>query len=257
MKKELKYYLRSMVFNSKMLEGKIAIITGCGSGIGKAILELFLDNGAVVYAVDRDHDSLLKYKDAPFCKPVVMDVANVEHVKTLFIQIKKEQNRLDILVNNAGIMRDALIGMISKEQVESTYSVNVFAVIEMLQYASKFFKRQQSGVVINLASIMGVSGDAGKVLYSSSKGAVISLTKAAAKELAPLNIRVNAIAPGTVDTALLDGLDKQQIGETIARIGMGRLAQPYEIAQVALFLASDMSQYVTGQIIGVDGSMVV
>ena len=147
--------------------------------------------------------------------------------------------------------------MISREQIESTYSVNVFAVIDMLQYASKFFKRQQTGSIINLASIMGTYGEAGKMLYSSSKGAIISLTKAAAKELAPQNIRVNAIAPGTVDTSLLSGLTPQQIDKTISSIGFGRLAKPDEIAKVALFLASDMSQYVTGQIIGVDGGMVV
>ena len=104
---------------------------------------------------------------------------------------------------------------------------------------------------------MGTNGEAGKVLYSSSKGAIVALTKAAAKELAPQNIRVNAIAPGTVDTSLLSGLSQQQIDKTIASIGLGRLAKPCEIAQVALFLASDMSQYVTGQIIGVDGSMIV
>lgn len=240
-----------------MLENKVTVITGCGRGIGQAILELFLANGAVVYAVDREGDSFSKYKDNPCCKPVVMDVTNAEHVRNLFIQIKKEQNRLDVLVNNAGIMRDALIGMISREQIESTYSVNVFAVIDMLQYASKFFKRQQTGSIINLASIMGTYGEAGKMLYSSSKGAIISLTKAAAKELAPQNIRVNAIAPGTVDTSLLSGLTPQQIDKTISSIGFGRLAKPDEIAKVALFLASDMSQYVTGQIIGVDGGMVV
>lgn len=246
-----------MMFKSNMLENKIAVITGCGRGIGKAILELFLNNGAIVYAVDRDATSFSEYANNACCKPVIMDVTNTEHVKALFMQIKKEQNRLDILVNNAGIMKDALIGMISKEQIESTYSVNVFAVIDMLQYASKFFKRQRSGTVINLASIMGTNGEAGKVLYSSSKGAIVALTKAAAKELAPQNIRVNAIAPGTVDTSLLSGLSQQQIDKTIASIGLGRLAKPCEIAQVALFLASDMSQYVTGQIIGVDGSMIV
>lgn len=246
--------------NSKSLEGKVALITGAGRGIGRATTELFLKNGATVFAIERTEgtlDDLATMPDYERCHPVYMDITNGEQVKALFMKIKKEQNRLDILMNNAGIMQDALIGMISHEQIQSTYAVNVFAVIEMIQYAVKFFKRQGSGSIINMASIMGTQGDANKMLYCSSKGAIVAMTKAAAKELAPMGIRVNAIAPGTVNTALLSGLSEAQLTQTLASIKMGRLAQPEEISQVALFLASGVSSYVTGQIIGVDGAMIV
>lgn len=243
--------------NSKLLEGKVALITGCSRGIGRAMLELFLENGATVYAVVRTHGSLGSFETDPNCRAVYMDVTDPAAVQGLFMQIKKEQNRLDILVNNAGVMKDALIGMISKEQIANTYAVNVFAVVDMIQYAVKFFKRQQSGSIVNLASIMGTHGNAGQLLYSSTKGAIVTLTKSAAKELAPFGIRVNAIAPGAIDTDMLRSIGPENVDHLLAGINSGRLGTPEDVAKTALFLASDMSAYVTGQIIGVDGSMIV
>ncbi|MDR1459119.1 MAG: SDR family oxidoreductase [Bacteroidales bacterium] len=245
------------MFNSKLLEGKIALVSGCSRGIGRAILRIFLENGATVYAIVRTQGSLNDFDSFPDCKPVYMDVTDTSAIKSLFLQIKKEQGRLDILVNNAGMMKDALIGMISKEQIQQTYSVNVFAVIEMIQYASKFFNRQRSGVIINLASIMGVHGNIGQMLYSSTKGAVVALTKSAAKELAPHNIRVNAIAPGAIDTDMLRSIGNDNINKLLANIYSGKLGTAEDVAKTALFLASDLSEYVTGQIIGVDGGMIV
>ena len=221
------------------------------------MLEQFLKNGATVYAVVRTHGSLGSFEADPNCRAVYMDVTDPAAVKGLFMQIKKEQNRLDILVNNAGVMKDALIGMISKEQIANTYAVNVFAVIDMIQYAVKFFKRQQSGSIVNLASIMGTHGNAGQLLYSSTKGAIVTLTKSAAKELAPFGIRVNAIAPGAIDTDMLQSIGPENVEHLLAGINSGRLGTPEDVAKTALFLASDMSAYVTGQIIGVDGSMIV
>jgi 3-oxoacyl-[acyl-carrier protein] reductase len=127
----------------------------------------------------------------------------------------------------------------------------------MIQYASKFFKRQQSGVIINLASIMGIHGNAGQMLYSSSKGAIIALTKSAAKELASHNIRVNAIAPGAIDTDMLHSIGEDNINKLQKNIYFGKLGTAEDVAKTALFLASDLSEYVTGQIIGVDGGMIV
>lgn len=243
--------------NSKLLENKIALITGCSRGIGLAILQLFIEQGAKVYAVARTQGALDSFESNPNCIPVYMDVTNHDQVKELFVKIKKEQNHLDILVNNAGIMKDAVIGMISRTQIEETYAVNVFAVIEMIQYASKFFKRQCSGSIINISSIMGTQGNAGQMLYSSTKGAVAALTKSASKELAHLGIRVNAIAPGAIDTDMLHSIGEENINKILKSIHVGRLGTPLEVAQTALFLAGDMSKYVTGQIIGVDGSMIV
>ncbi|GHT39673.1 3-oxoacyl-ACP reductase [Bacteroidia bacterium] len=240
-----------------MLDGKIALVSGCNRGIGRAILETFLNNGAIVYAIVRTKGSLNDFVSNANCKPVYMDVTDTASVKSLFMQVKKEQGRLDVLVNNAGMMRDALIGMISREHIEQTYAVNVFAVIDMIQYASKFFKRQQSGSIINLASIMGVQGNAGQLLYSSTKGAVVALTKSAAKELAPCGTRVNAIAPGAIDTDMLRSIGDANVNKLLQNVYVGRLGLPADVAKTALYLASDLSEYVTGQVIGVDGAMIV
>lgn len=245
------------MYSSKLLDGKVVIISGCNRGIGRAMLELFLEHGAIVYGVVRREGSLSDFKDNPNCIPVYADVTCTEQIKELFMRVKKEQNRLDVLVNNAGVMKDALIGMISKEQIENTYAVNVFAVINMIQYASKLFKRQSSGSIINMASIMGTNGNVGQLLYSSTKGAVVTLTKSAAKELAPLNVRVNAIAPGAIDTDMLRSIGEDNVQKLKEKIYMNRLGTAQDVAKTALFLASDLSEYVTGQIIGVDGEMVV
>lgn len=243
--------------NFDLLKGKTAIVSGSSRGIGRAILRLFLEAGATVYAIARTKGALDDWEAYPGCCPVYMDITDAVSVKSLFLQIKREQERLDILVNNAGMMKNALIGMIPKALIEQMYAVNVYAAIDMIQYASKFFKRQQSGTIINLASIMGVHGNSGQLLYSSTKGAVIALTKSAAKELAPFNIRVNAIAPGAIDTDMLHSIGEEKIKKTLQNIGLGRLGTPEDVAKTALFLASDLSGYVTGQIIGVDGAMTV
>lgn len=169
----------------------------------------------------------------------------------------KNHKRLDTLVNNAVIMKDALIGMVSKTSMEETFSVNVFAMMDLLQLGTKLMSRQKSWSIINLASIVGVNGNRGQLVYSASKGAVISLTKTAAKDLAPKNIRVNALAPGMIDTDMFNSVGPEHLQEWIDNIGMGRLGKPLDVARVCVFLASDLSEYVTGQIIGVDGSGIV
>jgi 3-oxoacyl-[acyl-carrier protein] reductase len=154
-------------------------------------------------------------------------------------------------------MEDALIGMATDVVMQKTFAVNVFAPINIIQYATKLMKRQNAGSIINISSIVGVNGNSGQIIYSASKGAVISLTKTASKELASSNIRVNAIAPGMIDTAMFRSIGEARISERISKIGMGRLGTPEEVADTALFLASDLSKYVTGQIIGVDGAAII
>lgn len=244
-----------MVLNFNLLDGKIAIVTGCNRGIGKVIVELFATNGATVYAVARKPASLDAIASDKII-PCYLDVTDNVGVKDLFLRIKKEHNRLDILVNNAGVMQDALLGMISEEQMYSTFNTNVFANINLLKYASKFMVRQKSGSIINLSSIMGVNGNAGQIVYSSSKGAVIAMTKSAAKELAGSNIRVNAIAPGIIATDMLYSVPDEKLGKLREKVGMGYIGEPIEVAKTAMFLASDLSTYVSGQIIGVDGMMI-
>jgi 3-oxoacyl-[acyl-carrier protein] reductase len=183
------------------------------------------------------------------------DVTDATGIKSAVLRIKKEQGRLDCLVNNAGIMKDALIGMIDGKVMRRTFEVNVYAVIELTQLAARIMKSGAS--VINIASIAGTNGNKGQVVYAASKGAVIALTKSAAKELAPGNIRVNAIAPGSIDTDLFRAIGADKIPAFESSIGMGRLGKPEDVAKVALFLASDLSEYVTGQIIGADGAAIM
>lgn len=243
-----------MVLNCNLLEGKIALVTGCNRGIGKHIVELFAANGAIVYAVARKTDSLSSIASKKII-PCYMDVTDCAAIKDLFMQIKKQQGRLDILVNNAGIMSDALLGMITEDQMQNTFATNVFANINMMKYAIKLMTRQKSGSIINLSSIMGVTGNSGQIVYSSSKGAVIAMTKSTAKELAPYQIRVNAIAPGIIATDMLYSVPEEKLAKLREKVGMGYIGEPIEIAKTALFLASDLSTYISGQIIGVDGMM--
>ncbi|MCL2222328.1 MAG: SDR family oxidoreductase [Oscillospiraceae bacterium] len=239
-----------------LLKGKIALVTGSGHGIGRATAMMFAQNGAVVYANDIDQGSLDDLAGDTFI-PLYFDVADTQASKAAIMRIKKEQGCLDCLVNNAGIMQTALIGMADLSAARRMFDINVFAVMDLLQIAARIMMKQKSGSIINFASVVGVSGHAGQLAYSASKGAVIALTKSAAKELAPHNIRVNAVAPGMVDTDLLHTLSDESIKESVTLIGMNRLGKPDDIAKTCLFLASELSDYVTGQIIGVDGSTVM
>lgn len=245
------------------LSGSVCLVTGCSRGIGKATVERFCQEGATVYAHMRTRDEAEKLKVffedgfSGIVHPVYFDVVDCASMRQCISDIKKAEGKLDVVVNNAGVMQDAPIGMISDEMMEHTFRVNVFAVMHLIQYASKLMRRQKSGSIINIASIMGAVGNKNQMLYSASKGAVISLTKSAAKELAPCGIRVNAIAPGVVDTDLFRQIGLEKSSEFVAKIGMGRAGSPREIADLCVFLASDSSAYVTGQVIGIDGSMVV
>jgi len=246
-----------------MLKNKIALITGCNRGIGKSILEQYAKNGATIYAASRTEGSLteivadLKEKYQANITPVYFDLTDSGGLKQTFLKINKEHKKLDVLVNNAGVMKDALIGMVTEENMLNTFNVNVFSVINTIQFASKLMRRNNSGSIINLASIVGSNGNSGQIVYSASKGAIISLTKTAAKELAANNIRVNAIAPGMIDTDMLRSIGDSRVNDMISKIGFNRLGEPSEIADTAVFLASDASRYISGQVIGVDGCAVI
>lgn len=251
------------MLNSELLKNKVVLITGCNRGIGKALLQKFVLHGAIVYANARSNGSLdnviagLPSELHQNVIPLYFDVTDSDAIKTAFLKLNQEHKRLDCLVNNAGIMQDALIGMISRQMMQDLFATNVFSVIELIQFAAKLMSRQSSGSIINIASLVGTNGNSGQSTYSATKGAVISLTKSAAKELASKNIRVNAIAPGVIETQLLSGLNQLKTGEIVSKIGFGRMGTPEEVADVAVFLASDLSGYVTGQVIGVDGSTVL
>ena len=247
----------------KLLEGKTALVTGSNRGIGRSIAEQFVAHGATVYANARkvgSLDALIEHCENEYggtIHPLYFDVTNASDAKKAFIEIRKTAGHLDVLVNNAGIMKDALIGMISHDAMQEVFDVNVFAAMEMLQLAVKLMKRQNTGSIINVSSIVGVQGNPGQLVYSASKGAVISMTKTAAKELAPFNIRVNAVAPGIIDTDMFRSISIKHQQERIDKISMGRIGTTQDIANTCLYLASDLSTYVTGQIIGIDGAAIM
>lgn len=241
----------------------IILITGSTSGIGYATAELAAQRGWTVILQGRNEEKLaaiqadFRAKYDTDIYTLAYDVRDVDAVKKAFITIKKKVGALHAIVNNAGIMDDALLGMLKPEQLTNTFDVNTNAAIYHMQFASRLMMKQKQGAIINVSSIMGVSGNAGQVAYSASKAALIGATKSASKELAPYNIRVNAVAPGFIETDLTNNLTEEVIKEKLATIKMKRAGKATEVASVILFLASDDASYVTGQVIGVDGGMVV
>lgn len=252
-----------MILKSRLLEGKVALVTGASRGIGRSIIERFASEGATVYANSRQAGSIdplcmdLSRQHSTEVIPVYYDVTDSLKTKDVFVKIMKERKQLDILVNNAGVMEDALIGMISLDLMHKIFDTNVFAVINHLQLAARLMKKGKSGSIVNLSSIVGVNGNPGQSVYSASKGAVVALTKTAAKELGPDHIRVNAIAPGMIDTDMYRSIGEEKMSEHLGMIKLGRIGNPEDIADAALFFASDLSRYVTGQILGVDGGAIV
>lgn len=234
----------------RLLEKKVCIITGAGRGIGKVIAEQFIADGAIVYVND------LNLPEVEGAKPIAFDVTDSNALKAGLMQVYKAEGHIDCIVNNAAIIQNQKLGMVTKQLLEKMYAVNVFAVIDMIQIASRLMARTGGGCLVNMASVTGVVGSPGQVAYSSTKGAVITITKSAAKELAPMKIRVNAVAPGIVKTERFEELYEatgDKINERIDKIALGRLGTPQDIANAVAFLASDRASYISGQILGVDG----
>lgn len=186
------------------------------------------------------------------------DVSDEKAVKNGILQIKRSCGHIDGLVNNAGLEFNELIGMISHDNMERMFSVNVYGTINMLQIVSRIMGRQQSGgSIVNITSMTALRGNKGQLVYSATKGAVISLTKSAAKELAEKKIRVNAIAPGLTNTDMMQQADPEKLQGRINNICMGKLAEPEDIANACLFMVSDLSSYISGQILAVDGCTIM
>ena len=246
------------------LRGKVAFVTGSTRGIGWSCAQLLAQEGATVLLNGVSNAGLLQERVAQLkaahgieTEGFLMDASSPEAIRDCYSAIFKKFKRLDVLVNNAGIMKDSLLGMISPEAIEETFRVNVQSVILNMQYAARLMGRNGGGSIINLSSIIGRFGNAGQIAYGASKAAVIGATLSAAKELAPANIRVNAVAPGFIETDMTKQLPPEKASQRMAGIAMKRIGKPEEVAGAVVFLASDLSSYVTGQVLGVDGGMVV
>lgn len=247
-----------------LLEGKVALVTGASRGIGAATVRAYLAQGAHVIATARDVaglnpliESVRDSSPQASIDALALDVTDPASVRDAFQSLFKKHRRLDVLVANAGVLQDALIGMVTPEQIQQVFSVNTFGVLYCAQYASRLMARNGGGSIVNLASIIGVNGNVGQAVYGGSKAAVVGITLSLSKELAPANIRVNAIAPGFIDTDMARSIGPEKYAERVASIAMARVGGPEEVANVAVFLGSELSSYVTGQIIGVDGGMLI
>ena len=251
-----------MYMQNSLLKQKVCIITGAAQGIGKSIAERLASDGAIVYACDRAEGVMDEWAKA--CSednntrvlPLYFDVTDATAVKSAFMSVFKQEGRIDALVNNAGVVFNKKIGMILRPETELMFRVNVIAVIEMIQLVSRLMARNHSGSIVNIASVTAVLGSPGQSAYSATKGAIMAFTKSAAKELASLGIRVNAVAPGIVKTERFSELYEEsgeKIDTRIQKIALGRLGTPEDVANACAFLASERSSYISGQILGVDG----
>ncbi|MCB1222487.1 MAG: beta-ketoacyl-ACP reductase [Mesotoga sp.] len=246
------------------LEGKVVIITGGASGLGKAAVEKFAREGAIVYACDMDVEGLdnLKKEFSELPGKVIpkrLNVTDRPAITELVGEIKSEFGRIDGLINNAGVTRDALIQRMSEEDWDLVINVNLKGVFNMTQAVAPVMIDQGYGSIVNTSSIVGVYGNIGQSNYSASKGGVIAMTKTWAKELTRkgAKIRVNAVAPGFIKTPMTEKMPEKILVALEEKIPLKRIGLPEEIANVYFFLISDESRYLTGQVIGVDGGLVI
>jgi len=245
-----------------LLKNKIAVITGCNRGIGRAILEVFAENGSDIFACVRTQSEEftefvkeLTLRTGVTIQPIYVDIKNEAEVRAAVSLIVSSKKKLDILVNNAGIGSGGLFQMTSQENMKESFEVNFFAQIRFSQALSRYMIRFREGAIINIGSTAGLIGNAGTISYGSAKAALMYATKVMSTELGPANIRVNAIAPGITKTKMFDQMDERERAKQIGQMALKRPAEAREIANVALFLGSDLSTFLSGQVIRVDGGM--
>ncbi len=246
-----------------MLEGKVAVVTGASRGIGRAIaLEMARSHAAVIInyngskeraeAVQREIEDLGGRAGVYQC-----DVSDFGACETFMQEVIREYGRIDILVNNAGITRDGLLMRMSEEDFDLVLDTNLKGAFHCVRFAARQMLKQKQGRIINISSVSGVTGNAGQANYSASKAGVIGLTKAAARELASRHITVNAIAPGFIETEMTQALGERVKEEAVKQIPLGAFGTPEDVAHLAVFLASKQAGYITGQVLHVDGGMVM
>lgn len=246
-----------------MLKDKTAVITGGVRGIGKAIAKKFCENGADVILLYRSNDEEAA-KTAEELKSygtqvhlIKGDVADPQTAAETAAKVKELFGKVDILVNNAGITNDKLMMRMSPEDFNKVISANLSGAFYMMKELSSLMIKKRTGAIINMASVSGLKGNPAQVNYSASKAGIVGMTLSAAKELGRRGIRVNAIAPGFIETDMTAVLTEEQKEAAAKNITLGRMGQPEDIANAALFLASDMGSYITGQVISVDGGIIM
>ncbi|UOX87017.1 glucose 1-dehydrogenase [Amycolatopsis sp. FBCC-B4732] len=240
------------------LSGRVALVTGGTRGIGLATARALAEAGATVVLTGRDE---ARAKEAAAsvgaASGLALDVTDAKAVSSLVRGVAKEHGKLDVVVANAGIMEDALLGMIREELVDATLSTNVAGTLHTVQAAARAMMRKKTGSIVVLASIVGEQGSAGQTVYAASKAAVANIAKSAAKELGRSGIRVNAVAPGVIETDLTAGLSEDAKAENAGKTPLGRLGRAEEVANAIRFLVSDEASFITGQVLGVDGGLVL
>ncbi|MEA1929055.1 MAG: 3-oxoacyl-[acyl-carrier-protein] reductase [Candidatus Auribacterota bacterium] len=244
------------------LEGKKAVVTGAGRGIGSSIALALAAEGADIAVLDMDEsgagDTAGLIKDSGReSLALKVDVSNLSEVTGVINKILDLWNSIDIVVNNAGITRDNLLMRMKEDEWDSVIAVNLKGAFNLSKAVARSMMKQRSGSIVNIASIIGMMGNAGQANYAASKGGLIALTKSLAREMAPRGIRVNAVAPGFIATEMTDKIPEKMREEMIGAIPLKRMGEPEDIAAVVSFLTSEAASYITGQVIVVDGGMYI
>lgn len=243
-----------------ILNKKTALVTGAATGIGKEIALCLAREGADIAMCDLNKDALLQAKaeiesSGRQCLTAVVDVSSAEAAEDMVNKTLDKFGRIDILINNAGIVRDSLLMRMKEEDWDAVISVNLKGAFNFTKAVAKAMVKQRSGRIVNIASVIGIRGNAGQANYAASKAGIIGLTKSSARELASRGINVNAIAPGFIRTQMTDKLTEAQREQMLEATPMARPGEPKEVAGTALFLVSEASSYITGEVIKVDGGM--
>ena len=246
----------------KRLEDKVAIITGAARGIGFSIAEMLSEHGATSIIIDLNKeavDAAVQQIDDLGNRAIgfIADVTNSDEVASIFKEIHKKFGKIDILINNAGITKDGLLMKMKESDWDAVMNVNLKGTFICTQKVCRYMMKSRSGVILNIASVVGIIGNAGQANYAASKGGIIALTKSSAKEFASRNIRVNAIAPGFIKTEMTDKLPQEVIDNYSDAIPLSRMGTAKDVANLCIFLASEEASYITGQTIQVDGGLIM